>query len=63
MNKLLKSVIEIIGTNECRLNLILSNKKIVDLKINLSIEYIMSKIQGALKSKIKKITKINDVTI
>ena len=56
-------MVEIIGTNECRLNLIFSQKKIRDLKINLSLEYIISKIQGTLKSKIKKITKLDDVTI
>jgi DNA-directed RNA polymerase III subunit RPC1 len=43
--KILKSVIEIIGASECRLNLILSRNKIRELKIELSIEFLMSRIK------------------
>lgn len=37
LSKILKSIIEIIGGHECKLKIVLSQKKIKDLKINLSI--------------------------
>lgn len=63
LSKILRSVVEIIGASECRLNLILSRKKVFELKIEMTIESVMRKIQHALNSKIKSITKIDHKTI
>lgn len=63
LGKILKSIQEVIGAGECRLNLILSTKKIKEFKLHFTADYIMNKILHAMQSKIKKISKINDVTI
>lgn len=37
LSKILRSVVEIIGANECRLNLVISRKKVFELKIEMTI--------------------------